>query len=264
MKFITWKSASVAVLVLAFVFGACSIPSGGSEPAPQAETSPTAAATPPDESTSTPSPTQTSLPDPAGGVSPGGSGNGEEDELPAEPLPVGPDGQTLDPCLYGTWTVENESVAQYLATALNQGGTVDFFSVPEITGLMQMSFDEQGEMTVSSEDYLIYLLFAPSDALQIDIDMELAANGTATYQADGEHLTNFNRDISVTGSPLDSVLQAIQDGETVVVMEVTPEWFLGEVSEEGGEPAQSSYTCAGDSLTITSNEYGPWMLVREE
>ena len=163
----------------------------------------------------------------------------------------------LDPCLYGLWTAENESMAAYLENAMNQNGQTDFFSVTDITGILQMSFDDAGEMGMYSEDYLIPVAISFSEEVSMDLLIELRATGTADYTADGAVLENRNTNLEVSGNPLDSVLTAVAEGESTIIMDVNPDWFLGTITEDAGTDSGTAiYTCSESTFTLQTTEYG--------
>jgi hypothetical protein len=247
---------------------ACSLPFQGAVQPTATPDEPISASAP--ESTTAPdsapeaatTPTASPTFDSSGGSGGSGSGSGGSGDPgsgdPGSGDPGSGGGQAgQDPCLIGLWAVDNDSMAQYLTTALNQGGEVDYFTVTEITGGLFLSFDDAGKMAISSEDYLIKVLFAPGANLQLDMEMYLVAAGSSDYTTDGQTITGTNRDYVAAGIPFDSVLTSGYDGDEAIVIEVNPSWFLATVTEDSDDPHTGSYICQGDTLSLMSNPYGP-------
>ena len=171
----------------------------------------------------------------------------------------------LDSCLYGVWTADNESMAEYLENAMNQNGMTDFFTVSDITGILQMSFNDSAEMGMLSEDYLIPVAISFSEEVNMNLLIELRATGAADYTADGMVLTNRNTDLEVSGNPLDSVLTAVSEGDSTIIMDVNPDWFLGTITEEAGDSSgTATYTCSENTFKLQTTEYGAVTFTRTE
>lgn len=227
-------------------------------PDPEATETPEAAPDP----TATPTATPTGIVVGSGSSDPGSGYPGPGDPGSGYPGPGGQAG--VDPCLVGLWAADNESMAAYLTRALNQGGEVDFFTVTEITGALFLSFSAEGKMAVASEDFLITVVFAPSENLTVDMQMVLVAAGEADYTADGQTITNTNRNYASAGLAQDAVLEAVSGGESVITMEVDPSWFLATASDNTDDPNTGAYVCSLETLHLTSNPHGPVQFNRVE
>lgn len=246
----------IIVLVSGLMPAACSSPSNAAEDAPAAETAPQAESEP--------------------AAQPAAPATEEADEPAEEGVPTSPaDSPTsgpesaealdgLDSCLFGSWTVDNDSMAAYLENALNSNGENEIFRIEEITGRMALAFNDAGQMTVSSEDYIIQVIAAFSEQVSMDLEMTLVAEGTAEYQADGTHLTNKFDDFEVVGGPLDGVLTAAGDGGRSILIEVTPDWFLASAAATAGDDSGAGvYSCSDTALSLQTNAYGAVSLTRD-
>lgn len=251
------KKAFFVLLILVLAAAACSAPAEEDAPAPTEM--PTSLPAPTATTEPTPAPTPTTPVD--------DTGSGDDDAAPPEDSGNGDESAAadgLDPCLYGLWTVDNDSMAQYLETALNQHNAATLFDITEITGLMQISFNSAGEMALSSDDYNIQIGIALSEQVSIDMEMVLIADGVAEYQADGTHLTSKYADFVVGGIPIESVLQAVGSGGSSIAISVSPDWFLGAITEEVDDNGAGVYTCSDTTLTLQTNEYGAISLTRTQ
>lgn len=249
------KKVFLIFFILIFAAAACSAPAAA-PPAPTETPTATPAPTATTEATPEPSSTPEDTDLDSGGDAAGPGGGEDSSSVGGAAM--------LDPCLYGTWTIDNESMAQYLSNALNQNGQVDLFSITAVEGSMQLSFNPAGEMTMRSEDYFIQVSITLSEQVSMETNIILVASGTAEYQADGTYLTNRFADFEVSGLPMEGVLSAIGEGGDAVIIEVTPDWFLGTITEEDGSGGTGMYTCSDTTLALQTNEYGAVSMTRTE
>lgn len=179
-----------------------------------------------------------------------------EDEASEDQELVGNEGQLLDECLVGTWSLDMESMATYMIAILNEAEDAGN-STAEFTGSLSFTFDEQGSMSMTSVDFVRILDTGKEEANRFfDRPSQMQAAGNAQYSADGGILITWDQDYLGNNN-----LPGEGGEEVSLITNISPEMFL-----QGSSAGDNSttYTCSGDTMELGVNEFGPVMFVRAD
>jgi len=170
-----------------------------------------------------------------------------------------------DPCLLGTWAMDNEAFAAYLQESMNEavaesGVEGMSFSVQEVSGALTLTFNEKGRMVLASDG-----LEVPVKAGGVmDTTVVITAEGAASYSADGEVITGSDYKYEAEGTGgLD--FGQFSTGEVSVHLTLPQLVQFGTMF--GAEApdlseTETSYACSQDSLRWMTDQPNPLLFVR--
>lgn len=211
-----------------------------------------------------PTPTPTETPAIFSSEGSGNSGQGEDDA--PEPQPdeqeeaAEPGG---DGCLVGTWRADHESFAGYIQDAFEQNaaGAGMEFAAEASRGDLLLTFTEDGQMSMSGEDFQVDLSIVGLANFTVLID----ASGEATYAANGEVIASWNTTYESTGEGTGQVFTFPEVGAETAIS-LNPGMLFAYSRSENfqytitGVPPEASlapYSCQGDTLILGVEDYQP-------
>lgn len=176
---------------------------------------------------------------------------------------------SCDPCLLGTWQVDNDSFTRSLEEAMNdaaaEADTGDpSIQVQQVTGEMTLSFNEKGRMHLASDGLNLPLQFLMDDAVFMETRVKITADGAASYTADGEVLTGSDYQYESEGTGgLD--FGQFATGEVTVKLTLPQLLELGSLF--GAPPTDPNdtdipYQCSDDTLHWMTDRDNPLLLRR--
>jgi hypothetical protein len=175
---------------------------------------------------------------------------------------------TCDPCVLGTWDVDNENFGQYLDTMMNQdtAGTGVEFAINSVSGRLFVTFDEERKMSIGSESFQT-TISVPAVSQTIVVDIR--ASGTGTYHADGETINLSNIQTGIEGSNETGTSTLDVSGNTAVLQLPLNNLFgygtaLGAGVPINVEPKPVSYVCSEEQLQWTPEGLPTVLLNRVE
>lgn len=164
-------------------------------------------------------------------------------------------------CIVGKWAMDTSSMQEYLDASMNE--TEEVFIIGEVLGNMFFTFGDDGIMSMSSEGFMVAVsLDTGLEDFTIDMSIELIAEGSAHYTADGTTLTNTEQDYTFETTNLAESVSFSGDG-SIIQITINPGMFI---SGDGVDLDQASttYECSGDSLTFTGDELYDVKFIRAE
>lgn len=140
-------------------------------------------------------------------------------------------------CLEGDWVLDNDA---FIEGVFAEFGGGDFGEASAAGGLLTVSFDSDGTMTTARDEWG-FVVARDEGTFQILI----SGDQSGSWEADGEVLT-----ISLDkGPPPEITTSLIVDGQEVPMPQSPIEVPAEALS------ATSSFTCDGDTLTVTTDEF---------
>lgn len=137
-------------------------------------------------------------------------------------------------CLVGTWELDNESFVEAIRTAFDQPG-MNLESVEPAGGTYTVELGADGEFSGTRDEWGFVIAMAEGT-------LDILINGTesGTWSADDSTLT-----VNSTGADVDVSMTMEVDG-------VTTELPSSSADVPGAMQTASSYSCEGDTLSVTS------------